>query len=74
MKVQELRQWLSKFDDDLTVVFCSGDSEQFRILKLSDIGVSDAFIQRRDDGILYSKFGKTAISERYVFVNIKSAE
>jgi hypothetical protein len=72
MKVRDLRQMLAKFEDNLPVVFCSGDSDELKIHKLSDIVVSDAFIQRDDDGVFYCKFGKTPISEKHVFINIDS--
>ena len=73
MKVRELREWLAKFDDHLPVVFCSGNDEHLKVLELSDIAESDAFIRRSNDGVLYCKIGKTAISERHVFLNVESA-
>ena len=72
MKVRDLSQLLSKFDDELPVVFCSGDSEQLNFYKLSDIAVSDAYIQRHVDGILDCKFGKTPISNKHVFIKFES--
>ena len=73
MKVRDLQQWLAKFDDNLPVVFCSGDSEQLNIFQLSDIAISDAHIQRNVDGILECKFGRNPISKKHVFIKFESA-
>lgn len=74
MKVRELRQWLAKFDEDLPVEFCTGDGDQVRILKLVDIGVSEALIHRDDNGTVYCHLGKSQVSEKYVFIDVESAD
>jgi len=75
MKVRELRQRLASFDEDLPVVFCTGEGGQVKIiLNQVDIGTSDALIRRDESGTAYCIFGKSSISEKYVFIDVISAD
>jgi hypothetical protein len=75
MKVRELRQKLAKFNDDLPVVFCTGEGGQVKIiLNHVDIRTDDALIRRDESGTTYCIFGKTPISEKYVFVDVVSVD